>query len=345
MRPQDLTISHIANALNTTPDKAFEISQNMDLYLKGPFNIYRKGKCRKIYKPKYPFIYKLKNLHRSFQKWGFEHSCVHGGVKGKSCVTAAILHIGNKSQATRDIKDCYPSISRDMLYHKLEQRGFDEYVASLLSNLMTINNAVPQGSPISSDAMNLYLYNIDQKLASEAGKLNAVYTRTYDDMVASSRSPRAVKRLAHTIDFEVSKNALKINEKKKEKNGYRSPNETRTVHNIVVTSPKGLKVTQKHTEDARSNVCNYLLSSKSVTPRSIYALIKKRHVAMGWVRYVESVNPKHGKHLKQIAKTADHKALKCFQKNIDLSNSYKWWLFNNGPFTESDTKIATYLNN
>ncbi len=338
MKPENLSISHIATIFRVSQNEIFEISQNMDRYLIGPISTYVNDKWREIYSPTYPFIYDLKRFHNALQRWGFSHNAVHGGVKGRSCASAAMFHLGCRHQANRDIKDCYPSIKRDLLRDKLEKRGFNSYVSSLMANLMTVDGAVPQGSPISSDAMNLYLYDIDQRIASEAGKLGVAYTRTYDDMVVSSTKPAHTKRLAEMIDDSVVANHLRVNEKKKVKNGFKYSYEYRTVHGIDVTSPKGLRIDDDQAAKALRQIQDYLISAKSLTPDSFYPVLYKRKIAMGWVHYVKCINPKHGKHLNSIVNAGDRKALHAIKKTVPLELNSKWWLHN--PFLLHFNSVA-----
>ena len=85
-------------------------------------------------------------------------------------------HLGSKAIAIRDIADCFPSVSTDRLRKKLLALGFRSDTARLLAGLLTCKDRIPQGSPTSNDALNLYEYDLDETLTRACGSTSR-YTR------------------------------------------------------------------------------------------------------------------------------------------------------------------------
>ncbi len=113
---------------------------------------------------------------------------VQGGVKGKSNITNAKLHLGKKFHFCTDIKKCFPSIRHNKVYSALIDNGFSPKVARLITNLCTYKGKLPQGNPTSSSLANIVLLSLDKKLIEFCNSHKIVYSRFVDDLVFSSQT-------------------------------------------------------------------------------------------------------------------------------------------------------------
>src|SRR4051794_15482660 len=124
-------------------------------------------------KPKRMF----KRLHAWFQANRLAHPAAHGGVRKRSCFTSARLHLARHTW-TRDVADCFPSVSEELFRAELLALGFSAETAHILTRLCIVRGGIPQGSPISNDALNLYLWRVDQAMASYCGSMGLGYSRS-----------------------------------------------------------------------------------------------------------------------------------------------------------------------
>lgn len=108
-----------------------------------------------------------------------------GFIKGKSILENAQEHLNNEYVISLDIKDFFPSISSKIIYKIFRYYGYTKQVASILTNICTYNDVLPQGAPTSPYLANIVCIRLDKRLSSLAIKLKGNYTRYADDMTFS----------------------------------------------------------------------------------------------------------------------------------------------------------------
>ena len=119
--------------------------------------------------------------------------------------------------------------------------GFRRDTAFLLAGWLTCRDRIPQCSPTSNDALNIYLYDIDSHITELCGSRSR-YTRIADDHVISGNDPPAVQTVTSALEVDVEKHGLSINRKKKAKNGLKVNPEVQLVHAIAVNHPKCTRI-------------------------------------------------------------------------------------------------------
>ncbi len=152
------------------------------------------------------------------------HDAVHGFRKGRSIVTYAGPHCGQRIVVRFDLRNFFPSIPSSRIHAIFKTAGYPTNVARLLTGLCTgvVPGAVldarpgerptssvsaeeelfrvphlPQGAPTSPALANLCAYRLDCRLQGLAQSLDARYTRYADDLAFSGgeKLERAVRRL------------------------------------------------------------------------------------------------------------------------------------------------------
>lgn len=195
------TIDHLELRLSIPIKALVEASSKAeDLY------IYRKkpkenGKFRTISAPK-PFLKRIQSkIHKLLQELMISEFS-HGGVKGRSNLTNAKIHTGNKELYSLDFKNFYPGISHQRIY-RLFCCEFDcsPDVARMLTRLCTVRGEVPQGSPTSSDLANLVHIKPGKRLSGLAKKYQINnYSHYIDDLSFSGQViPSSFKKTAKEI--------------------------------------------------------------------------------------------------------------------------------------------------
>lgn len=114
---------------------------------------------------------------------------VHSGVKGRSNVTNAKVHIGDHSVLTMDIRNFYPSISKKSIYHFFNSTmKAAPDVAGILAELCSYQDHIPTGSRLSmplSFWANYSMYDALQSLCDSQGVTMSSYV---DDLTFSGSS-------------------------------------------------------------------------------------------------------------------------------------------------------------
>ncbi|MGC4100952.1 reverse transcriptase family protein [Ferruginibacter sp.] len=131
------------------------------------------------------------------------HTAANGFVVNRSIVTNAQPHVGKELVVNMDVKDFFPFVHFKRVKGLLQQLGYSEKIATILSLICTEavtdevaidgknyfvqkgNRVLPQGAPTSPAITNILCFKLDKRLQGLANKLNCNYTRYADDITFS----------------------------------------------------------------------------------------------------------------------------------------------------------------
>lgn len=253
------------------------------------------------------------------------HSAAHGFVAGRSVVSHAQLHTGQRAVLRLDLKDFFASVPAGRVYRTWRTLGYDRTVAHVLTGLTTNvvplavwqqiaagtpTNAVqsrfwlgrqlatphlPQGAPTSPALANLAAFGLDRRLAGLAEASGLRYSRYADDLTFSGGS-RLIRRRG---EFEA----------------------------LVTTIVRGegfqLNAGKSMTQAAggRQAVCGVVVNVRTNAPRAEYDRLKailhnaahggpasqnRDHVEdfrahlLGRISWIEALNPGRGRRLREL---------------------------------------------
>jgi RNA-directed DNA polymerase len=215
----DMTLAHTLGVHNRT--LWWMIWTKKDMY--DVFDIPKRGKAggkRSIQNPK-P---RLKNLQRLILSKILESVPVgdHIGayIPGRSCMDTATQHLKRSVIISMDIKDFFPSVKRSMIRRFLKSLGYNHLTTSMLAELMTYKNFVPQGAPTSGLIANLVAdQRFDQNILRNLKKLDPawLYTRYSDDIDIShpeDQSREKIQEIVDTVQKHLRAGGFIINDKK-----------------------------------------------------------------------------------------------------------------------------------
>jgi len=327
MRPCDLRLEHIAEAVGVPLGRLFAISEDTAPFYKPTRRKYVPGgKLRQIDEPKPWFKGVLRKLHKFLQRNFAFHPAAHGGVTGRSCFTAANLHLGRFAVATRDVSDCFPSVTTQEMRKRLLDLGFRFHVAHLLARLLTHKNCIPQGSPISNDALNFCLYDLDAKATSACGR-DVVYTRTADDHVISSDNLERLAEISDLVEREIADHGLTLNEKKRTRNGLVVSPSCQLVHSIAVNHSRGTRINPAYAADYTELAHRYVRAARSVSAESLQGVARLRRKLAGSVNYCRQAHFSPASNLTRLLRTGDRLVERKLSQH-GVTRSRKWWVSN-----------------
>ena len=334
MHPSQLLPSDIARAVLVPEEKLWYIAHNTRKFYLPMRKVNVKGKERDIDPPHQEYKAMMRRLHRFLQKNFRPHPAVHGGAKGKSCFTAAKKHLGRKFVITRDVVDCYPSITEQMLFQSLCKLGFRRDTARVLSLLFTLRDRIPQGSPVSSDALNLFLYDVDRALSASCGAVGANYTRTYDDMVASIDKTKHMEMPGKCIEKQIDSHGLKVNRRKRKKQGLQRRHKEQRVHNLIVSSKRGVRIPREQQRKALELAERYVRGAKAVSPACLEALAHKRERIFGFLCHFRQAYFSNARHLWKLIRSGDRIVSRRLDQIGLTPHRNKWWVMVKGHRNE-----------
>ncbi len=157
-----------------------------------PYSFYKEytipkknGKFRTIDEP-FPSLKEIQNwilteiLNNSVEK--FVSPVAKAYISKRNIRENARFHKDKKILVCLDIVDFFGMISYKKVYSIFRHLGYNKSVSTLLSNLCTLQNSLPQGAPTSPMLSNLIFNNIDSKIFDFCKEHKIMYTRYADDL-------------------------------------------------------------------------------------------------------------------------------------------------------------------
>jgi hypothetical protein len=187
---------------------------------------------------------------------------------------------------------------------------------------------MPQGSPVSGDALNLFFWKIDQGISSRAGTHSIKPSRIADDFVFSGKRVESGETLASYIESELAKLGININQRKKERGGFQDKSTDRRVHGICTSKRAGTSINREQSQFASELAESYLVSCKSVTADSFEAVAQKRRTLVGWMHYCRQAHYSPAKHIRRLLEAGDRKISKKLRSLSITPYKNKWWIAN-----------------
>ncbi len=201
------------------------------------FTIKKKnGKERIISSPNLALKKWQKKLNEVLQLCYINKIAVHGFIANKSIITNAFTHIKKRNVLNIDIKDFFPSINFGRIRGLFLNSPFNftKEAATILAQICTFKNQLPQGAPTSPIISNFICSRLDQKMTKLGQKYYCTYTRYADDITFSNTKNNLPENLIEEIINIIREEGFEVNEAKVR-------NQTRVVRQEVT----GLTVNEK----------------------------------------------------------------------------------------------------
>jgi RNA-directed DNA polymerase len=193
-------LKYLCAIIGCQPKEVIYITSHIDEYYRewfdkkpdkktGDFKKYKDGTLK--LRPIRPSLKRLKIIQKAIKNKILAPiqlpTNIHGGVKGRSNISNAKPHQGNKYQFTTDLLGFYPSVKYDHVYHLFLTLGYSDHVAHWLTKLTTWKHELPQGTSTSPHLANLTFLEIDKYLNPFCKANKLTYTRYVDDLTFSSQ--------------------------------------------------------------------------------------------------------------------------------------------------------------
>jgi RNA-directed DNA polymerase len=112
---------------------------------------------------------------------------VHGFVEGRSVASNALVHEGAREVLNVDLVDFFGSINFGRVWGLMRSAPYSlpHDAATVLAQLVTYENQLPQGAPSSPIVSNMVARSLDRRLTHLASRHRLRYTRYADDLTFS----------------------------------------------------------------------------------------------------------------------------------------------------------------
>lgn len=182
--------------LETLPDRLLALAENAPQYYRS-FRREVKGKRRDLVEATGP----LKRIQRRVLDNILMRlpptDVSFGGIKGRTILDNAEVHVHSRYIAKLDIKAFYPSIRSERVYDFFVGQECSPDVARILTALTTKDYALPLGTSTSPALADQIARPLDVRINGIATRAGLEYTRYVDDITLSGSFP--LERLAKTV--------------------------------------------------------------------------------------------------------------------------------------------------
>ncbi len=143
------------------------------------------------------------------------HKNAFSYMKKRSAIDHARHHCCSQELLMLDIKDFFPSISKQDVFNILSTSKTSDINANYLSHLCTLNNSLPQGACTSPVLSNAIMFKIDCRLDKLAEAFDLKYSRYSDDLAFSGKKiPKKLIKITQAIlkenDFDINPDKTKL---------------------------------------------------------------------------------------------------------------------------------------
>lgn len=213
-----------------------------------------------------------------------------------------------------DLKDFFPSIPASKVYTIFSNLGYNNFAATILTNLCTLEGKLPQGSACSPAISNIICITLDKRLIGLCEKRGIRYSRYADDMYFSCDDKALLLKNFPIITKIIEDEGFIINEKKTH---FHTPSNKKQITGITVSSTDRedyieLKAPKKLKQKIRAEIFTCIFSGE-------YG--NKEHI-LGEIAYVNFIEKENGNTYLERIKAYINKQISKIQLFPELVEAY-----------------------
>ncbi len=185
-----------------------------------------------------------------------------------------------------DLKDFFPSITASKVYTVFSNIGYDNFAATILTNICTLDGKLPQGSACSPAISNLVCISLDKRLIGLCEKRGIRFTRYADDMYFSCDDKALLLKIFPIIRKIIEDEGFVLNERKVH---FHTPSNRKRITGVTIVATTKedvfeLKAPKQLKKTIRAEVFKCIMSGTYETVDHILGEI-------AYVDFVEKENP------------------------------------------------------
>lgn len=170
-------------------------------------------KSRQVYNPSPKYKKLLRAVNKILQRRVTPPKGVLGGFLGQCIDDMAKAHCDHEAVFSLDLKDFFPSITSGRVVTMFRRAGCSPEISGLLTDLVTLDGALPQGFPTSPIIANLVAYGLDMQHLAQCDKSDITRTRWIDDIIFSGRADVLIENM-RALMGAIAPHGFKLNYKK-----------------------------------------------------------------------------------------------------------------------------------
>lgn len=213
-----------------------------------------------------------------------------GGMPGRSILDNALPHLGKAAVVTLDIEGCFPNIKHKRIFAVWRNDlGCSEDIASMLTQLTTLQTRLPQGAPTSPMLCNLALQPLAEEIQAYALSKDLTYTQYVDDITISGNKNSVRQAVTDLIPI-VRRHGYNLGN---DKINIMDSNEIQKTTGLKIN--KSITITKEKISAIRSEIMRIESLGNNV---KTYELNR----VWGQIYFLKSINPTRGTVMQTLAK-------------------------------------------
>lgn len=327
--PRFSTIDELAKLTGLSTRLLYCLSMRTSNYYRHTAIPKRNGTARQINIPSYTLnilqrwilVNILNKISPSNRAMAFRRGAQYGNKQN------ARYHSQTLYGVAIDLKDFFPSITAEKVYTLFSNIGYDNFAATILTNICTLDNKLPQGSVCSPAISNIVCITLDKRLIGLCEKRGIRFTRYADDMYFSCDDKALLLKNFPIIKKIIEAEGFTLNEKKVH---FHTPSNRKRITGVTVTSTSNedifeLKAPKSLKKKVRSEIFKCIMSGK-------YELVSHILGEISYIEFIEKENanpylPRIKKYIADIAQK-----ISVFPELVEAYNQNL--LFNDLSFLE-----------
>lgn len=226
--------------------------------------------------------------------------------------TNAYYHSDSLYGISIDLCDFFPSISAAKVYSIFKGIGYNKTASTILTNLCTLENKLPQGAVCSPALSNLICNRLDNRLVGLCSKRGILYTRYADDMYFSCDNKGLLLKVYPIIEKIIKSEGFIINQNKLH---YHTPKNKHIITGVLVSHPNGkqeLKAPKEMKRRIRAEIFRCIMTGSYENAEHI----------KGEIAYVCFIQSENSRNFKQALIQYINKTSKKVEFFLELVNAY-----------------------
>jgi len=228
----------------------------------------------------------------------------------------ALYHYHTLYGLSIDLKDFFPSITADKVYMIFSNIGYNNFAATILTNLCTLCGKLPQGSACSPAISNIICITLDKRLIGLCEKRGIRFTRYADDMYFSCDDKALLLKNLPIIGKIINSEGFVLNDKK---TCFHTPSNIKRVTGVTIVSTNKedtfeLKAPKELKRKIRAEIYKSIVSG----------IYDSRDHILGEIAYVDYIERENSvRYLPRVKKYISYTALKIksFPELVEAYNS------------------------
>ncbi|MCJ8006511.1 retron St85 family RNA-directed DNA polymerase [Lederbergia wuyishanensis] len=208
-----------------------------------------------------------------------------------------------------DIKDFFPSISREKVFYLFKNLGYNNFISNVLSNLCTLDNSLPQGAVTSPYISNIICYNLDRRIKGLCEKRDIVYSRYADDLTFSCDNKDTLKKMYKVLEGIIVDEGFEVN---RSKTRFLSPISHKKLTGITIDHQK-TKADKELKKKVRAMIHKSIVTGD----------YSNNNIILGYVSFINSIENGYKKKVINYINILIMKDYKHYPDLVDAYNKNK----------------------